>query len=465
MRSHWPFRAVKSGLAAFVSLAFVSSAPDPPPSSAATPPRVVELHVNGEIEPVLAEYLDDGIDQANRQAAALILIDMDTPGGLDTSMRDIIQHIVESNSPVVVYVTPSGSRAASAGFFILLAADVAAMAPATHTGAASPIAAIGGYPVAIDETMKRKILNDATAYLRSYAARRGRNVALAETAITDAKAFTEREAVDGQLCDLIATSQQDLLAQLDGRVISRFDGRTTRLVLTRPEIITVEMSARQRFLARVVEPDVFFVLLLVGVIGLYTEFTHPGLVAPGVIGAIALVLALFGLHLLPINLTGLLLIALAVALFILEAQYTSHGILGAGGIVAMLLGALILVRSPLTGAGVSLGTALGTTLPFAAITIVLMRLVLRSRAWQAQTGVEELVHEVGRVTTAINGEAGAPRRGMVRIHGELWQARSAGAIPAGARVRVLRVDGLTLEVEPLENSRSGYLPNKAVDGL
>jgi membrane-bound serine protease (ClpP class) len=235
-------------------------------------------------------------------------------------------------------------------------------------------------------------------------------------------------------------------------------------VLTRPEIITVEMSARQRFLARVVEPDVFFVLLLVGVIGLYTEFTHPGLVAPGVIGAIALVLALFGLHLLPINLTGLLLIALAVALFILEAKYTSHGILGAGGIVAMLLGALILVRSPLTGAGVSLGTAFGATLPFAAITIVLMRLVLRSRGWQAQTGVEELVHEVGRVTTAINGEAGAPR-GMVRIHGELWQARSAGAIPAGARVRVLRVDGLTLEVEPLENARSGYLPNKAVDGL
>ena len=456
---------MKSGLAAFVSLAFVSSAPDPPPSSAATPPRVVELHVNGEIEPVLAEYLDDGIDQANRQAAALILIDMDTPGGLDTSMRDIIQHIVESNSPVVVYVTPSGSRAASAGFFILLAADVAAMAPATHTGAASPIAAIGGYPVAIDDTMKRKILNDATAYLRSYAVRRGRNVALAETAITDAKAFTEREAVDGKLCDVIATSQQDLLAQLDGRVISRFDGRTTRLVLTRPEIVTVEMSARQRFLARVVEPDVFFVLLLVGVIGLYTEFTHPGLVAPGVIGAIALVLALFGLHLLPINLTGLLLIVLAVALFILEAKYTSHGILGAGGIVAMLLGALILVRSPLTGAGVSLGTAFGATLPFAAITIVLMRLVLRSRGWQAQTGVEELVHEVGRVITAINGEAGAPQRGMVRIHGELWQARSAGAIPAGARVRVLRVDGLTLEVEPLENSRSGYLPNKAVDGL
>jgi membrane-bound serine protease (ClpP class) len=437
--------AASLSLALGSGLSLTPVAGPPVPEPAALSSRVVALRINDEIEPVMAEYIDDGIDKANREGAALILITLDTPGGLDTSMREIIQHIFNSNTPVAVYVTPRGSRAASAGFFILLSADIAAMAPGTHTGAASPIAAIGGYPVTIDETIKKKILNDATAYLRSYASRRGRNVALAETAITEGKAFTEKEAVDGQLCDLIANSQDDLLAQIDGRVISRVDGRTSRLQLMRPTIVDVQMSARQRFLARIVQPDMFFILLLVGAIGLYAEFTHPGLVAPGVIGAIAALLALFAMHLLPINLTGLLLIALAAALFVLEAKYTSHGILGAGGIVAMLLGALMLVRSPLTGAGVSVGAALGATLPFAAITIVLMRLVLRSRAWTAQTGVEGMIRSVGNVTTAIGG---ASKRGMVRVHGELWQATSAAAIEEGTPVRVLRVDGLTLYVEP-----------------
>jgi membrane-bound serine protease (ClpP class) len=418
------------------------------PLLAADPPQVIELQITDEIEPVLAEYVDEGIDRANRSGAALILITMDTPGGLDTSMRDIIQHIVESNAPVAVYVAPGGARAASAGFFILLSADIAAMSPATHTGAASPIAVIGGYPVALDETMKNKILNDATAYLRSFAARRGRNVALAETAITEAKAFTENEAVDGKLCDLIANSTDDLLHQLDGRTISRFDGRMSRLALANARVSTIEMSARQRFLSRIVQPDMFFILLLVGVIGLYTEFTHPGLIAPGVTGAIALLLALFAMHLLPVNVTGLLLIVLALALFILEAKYTSHGVLGAGGVLAMLLGAVLLIRSPLTGAGVSLGVALAVTLPFGAIAFLLMRLVLRSRSWEPQTGVEELVHEHGTVTAAIVAGAVGAGRGMVRVHGELWQAASDVPIPPGTRVRVVRVDGLTLRVEP-----------------
>jgi membrane-bound serine protease (ClpP class) len=450
---------VAASCAAVLGSAVTAAIPAAPqPHSLRGSPRVVSLRIDDEIEPVMAEYVDEGIDGANRESAALVLITIDTPGGLDTSMREIIRHILESKVPVAVYVAPSGSRAASAGFFILLSADVAAMAPATHTGAASPIAAIGGYPVAIDETMRNKIINDATAYLRSYVTQRGRNVALAETAITAAKAFTEKEALDGRLCDLIANSTDDLIAQLDGRPVSRFDGRTDRLVLTHPEIVPVEMSARQRFLARIVQPDMFFILLLAGVAGIYTEFTHPGLVAPGVVGAIALLLAMFAMHLLPVNLTGLLLILLAVALFILEAKYTSHGVLGAGGIVAMLLGALMLVRSPLTGAGVSLGVALGATLPFAAITIVLMRLVLRSRGWRAQTGVEEMVAEIGNVVTTIDGGADPSKRGIVRIHGELWQATSTGAIAVGTRVRVLRVDGLTLRVEPLDApSRDGAL--------
>jgi membrane-bound serine protease (ClpP class) len=231
-------------------------------------------------------------------------------------------------------------------------------------------------------------------------------------------------------------------------MITRFDGRASRLLLTNAEITTIDMSARQRLLTRIVQPDMFFILLLVGVIGLYTEFTHPGLVAPGLLGGIALILALFAMHLLPVNATGLLLIAFALAMFILEAKFTSHGVLGAGGVIAMLIGAVILVRSPLTGAGVSLGVAFGVTLPFAAIVIVLMRLVLRSRSWRPQTGIEELLQEQGTVTEPIQAGGTAPQ-GLVRVHGELWRATSAMPIAAGTRVRVLRVDGLTLRVAPL----------------
>jgi len=439
-----------AGLVALLACSSSAAGEAAQDASSARPARVVELHVKGEIEPVMAEYVDEGIAEANRQRSALILITIDTPGGIDTSMRDIIRHIIDSTTPVVAYVTPAGSRAASAGFFILLSADVAAMTPGTHTGAASPILAVGGYPVTVDATLKNKILNDATAYLRSYAGRRGRNVPLAESAITEAKAFTEAEALDGKLCDLIANSREDLLARLDGRTITRFDGQSSRLALAHPEIIALDMSARQRFLARVVQPDMFFILLLLGVVGLYAEFTHPGMIAPGVVGAIAFLLALFAMHLLPINTTGLLLIVLALALFILEAKYTSHGILGAGGVTAMLLGALILIRSPLTGAGVSLGAAVGATLPFGLITILLMRLVIRSRSWLPQTGMEELLREIGKVTQAIDGGADTSKRGMVRVHGELWQATSSAPIAEGTPVRVLRVDGLMLHVEPVD---------------
>jgi membrane-bound serine protease (ClpP class) len=405
---------------------------------------VVVLRIDDEIEPVLAEYINGGIDQAARSGAGLILITMDTPGGLGTSMREIIQHIIDSPVPVVVYVAPAGARAASAGFFILLSADVAAMAPGTHAGSASPLLAIGGFPVNVDETLRRKILNDATAYLRSIASKRGRNIPLAESAVTEGKAFTEKEALDGKLIDLLAKTPEDLLAQLDGRTITRFDGSTVKLELRNPMRTAVEMSARQKFLARIVRPDVFFILLIVGVLGLYAEFTHPGMVAPGVIGGIALVLALFGMHILPINFTGLLLIALALTLFILEAKFSSHGVLGIGGVVAMLLGALMLIRSPITGAGVSLGVALGVTVPFALLTILLMRLVLRSRKWKFAAGVEQLIGEVGEVTEPIDG------RGTVFVHGELWRAMARQRIARGTPVRVVRVEGLTLYVEPTE---------------
>jgi len=412
---------------------------------------VVQLRIDGEIEPVLAGYIVDGIHEAARENASLVLITINTPGGLDTSMRAIIQAILQSPVPVVNFVYPTGSRAASAGFFILLSADVDAMAPGTDTGAASPITEIGGQTVNVDETLRKKILNEATAYLRSYASKRGRNPDLAATAVTDAKAFTEQEAIDGKMVDFEANSIPDLLAKLNGRTIARFDGSMVQLSLANPVIQPIEMTGREQFLARIVQPDVFFILLIVGILGLYTEFTHPGLFAPGVIGGIALLLALYAMLSLPVSLMGLLLIALSLAFFILEAKYPTHGVLGVGGVISMVLGALMLVKSPWTGMGVSLSAALGVAIPFAIIVIVLARFVLRSRSWKLATGKEELIGEEGEVTEPVSSALDAAASpGMVRVHGELWRAASSGQpIPKGARVRVKKVTGLTLEVEPV----------------
>jgi membrane-bound serine protease (ClpP class) len=447
------FSLLSAVLAALSLIAFAAlRAQTAPPASITSPAisTVVELHIDGEIEPILADYLVREIAQANAEHAALILITMNTPGGLDSSMREIIQSILRSPVPVVTYVYPTGSRAASAGFFILLSADVAAMSPGTETGAASPLIEIGGSPVQIDDTLRKKIVNDATAYLRSYTSKRGRNPELASTAVTDAKAFSDKEALDGKLIEIVTASKEDLLAQLNGRAITRFDGAKLTLALSHTVIVTREMTGREKFLSRIVQPDVFFILLIIGVLGIYVEFTHPGAFAPGVFGAIALLLALYAMHMLPINLAGLLLIACAFVLFIMEAKFPTHGVLGVGGVISMVLGALFLIKSPMTGMGVSLWTALAVVIPFAVIVIILMRLVLRSRTWKVSTGREELVGEVAEVREALgSGEA----MGSVFVHGELWRAaaRAGASIPAGARVRIKKVKGLTLEVEPLES--------------
>lgn len=409
-------------------------------------PVVEELRIDGMVEPILAVYIDEGIADAQRRQAQLILITVDTPGGLTSSMEDIIQHILASPVPVAVLVSPTGSRAASAGFYILLSADVAAMAPGTHTGAAAPILAVGGYVPQIDETLRKKLNQDAMAFLRSFSEKRGRNPKLAETAITDAKAFTEKEALEGKMIDLIANSPDDLVRQLNGREITRFDGNKIKLALTEAHREAFELSPREKFLTRIVQPDIFFVLLIVGVLGLYTEFTHPGVIAPGVIGGICIILALYAMHFLPVNLAGLFLIALGLAFFILEAKYTSHGVLAAGGVVAMLLGAIFLIQSPITGGGVSLSVALAATLPCAVITIVLMRLVLRSRKWKLATGKEELLGAEGVAESGL----GAGSEGMIRVHGELWRAVSAQPVSPGKHVKVVRIEGLRLSVEPVE---------------
>jgi membrane-bound serine protease (ClpP class) len=414
-------------------------------------PLVLELKLDGEVEPILATYMQEGLADAANRHAALVLVTMDTPGGLSDSTKDIIQHILESPVPVAVYVAPEGARGASAGFFILLSADIAAMAPGTRSGAATPIFLPGGFSMPIDEVLRKKINNDAMAFLRSFTEKRGRNPKLAETAVTDARAFTEKEALDGHLIDLVAENQAELLKELNGREITRFNGKTEKLVLENYALAEFKLSARQAFLARIVEPDTFFLLLIIGVLGLYTEFTHPGVVAPGVVGGICMVLALYAMHLLPVNYAGVLLIFLAIALFVLEAKFASHGVLLIGGIISMLLGAMFLIRSPLTPGGVSLGVALAATIPAAFLTVFLMRLVLKSRSWKNSTGREELLGERGVVTTAVpaNGE------GMIRIHGELWRANSKESVPAGTVVRVLRIDGLRLAVEPAPETISG----------
>ncbi len=415
------------------------------------PEKVLRISIDGAIEPILAEYVQDGIARAAKEHASLVLIRMNTPGGLGQSMRAIIKAILSSKVPVCVYVEPTGSRAASAGFFILESADIAAMSPGTEMGAASPLLEVAGYPVQVNPTLNRKIVQDTLAFLRSYVVRRGRNVALAEDAVTKATAYSAKEALKGNLINLIADSESNLFQQLNGMTITRFDGSKTTLHLGHPEVINYGMSMRERFLTRIVQPDAFFILLIVGVLGLYVEFIHPGLVAPGVIGAICLVLALYSMQLLPVTFTGILLILLAITLFVLEAKFAGHGILGIGGAISLVLGAVMLVRSPLTGGGVSLNVAFGVAIPFAVFFLLLARLMFRSHYWKAASGTESLVGVLGEVTEPVTQEKG---QGMIFVNGELWRAVRAtadgngGQIPKGAWVRVVKVEGLTLYVEP-----------------
>jgi membrane-bound serine protease (ClpP class) len=413
---------------------------------------VVEIRLNEIVHSISAEYLLTGLEHAEKTNAEAVLVWINTPGGLESSMREMVDHITASEVPVIVYVAPTGSRAASAGFFILLAADVAVMAPGTTTGASSPVAFGGGE---VDETLKKKITNDAAAYLRSYASKRNRNPALAELAVTEAKSFTDQEALEGKLIDAVCESRDQLFEQFNSRSITRFDGSTHTLALADPRIEPWEMTGRQRFLSRLIDPNIAFLLLVFGILGLYIEFNHPGFVVPGVAGGICLVLALFALHLLPVNYAAVLLIVLSVVLFILEAVYVSHGILAAGGVVAMVLGALMLVEAPpIPELRVRWELALSVAIPFAVITVLLLRLVLRSRRWGATIGPESLIGAVGEVRQEIRDH----RKGLVHVAGELWTARSGTALAVGQQIRVVGVEGLTLRVEPVGEPRAPLEP-------
>lgn len=410
-------------------------------ASAVAAPRVLTIDLDRAIHPLTAEIVRQGIEQASADGAAAILIRLNTPGGLLSATNDINQAIIASEVPVITYVTPSGGRAASAGFLILISGDIAAMAPGTNTGAAHPVLAVGGE---MDEVMKAKVENDAAASLRAIAEKRGRNVELAEKAVRESSAFTDGEALEGDLIDFVAADAAELFAAIDGQPFLRFDGTETTLALAGAEVYPFELTFRQRALLPLVDPSLAFILLIVGLLGVYAEFTNPGLIFPGVFGGIAVVLGLMALSVLPINWAGVALILLGITFLTLEAMTATNGILGAGGAVAMALGAVMLIDTEIPELSIGWGTAIAATLPFAVITVFLVQLAVKSFRYKVATGAEAMVGEIG----VARGEvAGA---GRVFVHGELWNAHAASPVLDGMRVRVTGVDGLNLEVEPVE---------------
>ena len=397
------------------------------------------------VHPVTTEIVSSALDRARQEGAVVVIVRLNTPGGLMDAMRETIEKMVAAPVPVVTYVAPSGGRAASAGFFLLEAGDVTAMAPGTNTGAAHPVA-MGGE---MDPVMKQKVENDAAAYLRSICTKRGRNSALAETAVRESKSFTEREAFDQHLVDLIASSDADLLAALDGRTITRFDGSKVIVHTSGASIEVYQRTLRQRIIAAIADPNIALVLLVLGALGIYVEFSSPGLIAPGVIGAILALLGLSALSVLPINWLGAGLLILALALFVLEAKFTSHGILGIGGAVAMVLGAVILVNGPIPEMRIRWSTAIGLALPFSAITLLLLSLVVSARRHKVETGVEGMIGVTGSAITELSPE------GKVMVRGEYWDAVALRPVTAGARVRITAVDKLKLTVEPVPDPSGG----------
>ncbi len=382
-------------------------------------PKVVAVDVHSIIHPVTVEIVTRAIAQAQTENADAILLRLNTPGGLMDAMRETIEKIVASPVPVISYVTPSGGRAASAGFFLLEAGDVAAMAPSTNTGAAHPVA-LGGE---MDAEMKRKVENDAAASLRSLAAKRGRNSALAE---------------------IIARDEQDLFAQLEGREVVRFDGRKQTLHLKGATVIAYQPNLRERIISAIADPNIALILIVIGVLGIYAEFSSPGLIAPGVAGVISVLLGLSAISVLPISGTGAGLLAVALVLFALEAKFVSHGILTLGGAVAMVLGALLLIDSPLPELRIRWSVAIALALPFALITSLLLTLVVRARANKVVTGSAGMLGEAGVAITVL-----APA-GKVQVHGEYWDAIAppGARVEPGSKVRVTSVQGLQLAVKP-----------------
>ena len=407
--------------------------------STASSAEVLKIVVDDAITPVTDEYIGRAIAEAERTKAQALLIEVNTPGGLLDSTRDIIEKILASPVPVIIYVTPSGSRAASAGFFILESADVAAMAPGTNTGAAHPVSLGGGK---MDDTMKEKIENDSAALMRSVVGKRGRNVEIAETAVRQSKSFTDQEALSQKLIDYVAPSEDDLFKQLQGKQVKRFNGQTVTLNLVGQSVRPFAMTLKQHILAYLLDPNVAFILLAVGALALYAEFNHPGAVVPGTVGVVFILLAIFALNLLPTRFAAVVLIFASFILFALEAKFAAHGVLAIGGIVTLTLGGLLLVDAPIPEMRVHLLTALAVSIPLGIITVFLMSIALKARANKVVTGIQGLIGEIGLAQSALSP------RGKVFVHGELWDAISSANLPAGEPVVVREVKGLQLSVDP-----------------
>jgi len=427
-------------IALMAAVAMVAAGRVPAATDARETTKAVAVDVDGVIHPVTAEIVGAAIARAAGEHASVVILRLNTPGGLMDGMRETVEKIVASPVPVVTYVAPAGGRAASAGFFILEAGDIAAMAPGTNTGAAHPVAMTGE----MDAVMKEKVENDAAAYVRSICTKRGHNAALAETAVRQSKSFTHQEALDQHLIDLVAANDQDLLAKIDGRTVTRFDGRTETLHTAGAAVETYEKSTREKILAGIADPNIAFILLILGALLIYVEFTSPGMIAPGVFGAILLLLGLAGLSVMPINWLGAALLATAFVLFALEAKFAAHGVLGVGGAIAMVLGAVMLINSPSPEMRIHWSTALAVALPFSIITALLVTLAVRARRAKVETGREGMIGEVGSAVTDL-----APS-GKVFVHGEYWDAVSSRPVAAGGGVRVTAMEKLRLTVEPVE---------------
>jgi membrane-bound serine protease (ClpP class) len=402
--------------------------------------EVLKIVVDDTINPITDEFIGRAIQNAEQNNDSAVLIVLSTPGGLAESTRDIITKITTATVPVMVYVSPSGSRAASAGFFILESADVAAMAPGTNTGAAHPVMMGGGK---MDDVMKQKVENDSAALMRSVVGKRGRNVTVAESAVRESKSFTDQEALSQKLIDFVAPSEQELFQQLEKKPIKRFNGSTVTLHLVGQSERVFDMSLRERILGYLMDPNISFILLAIGALALYAEFNHPGAVLPGVVGIIFILLAAFALNLLPTRYAALAMIVAAFVLFALEAKFATHGVLTIGGIVVLTLGALLLVDGPIPEMRVHLYTALAVSVPLGLITAFLMGIAIRARRNKVVTGAQGIVGEIGVARTPLAPE------GKVFVHGELWNAVSLAPVGVGEMVVVRRIDGLRLEVEPV----------------
>lgn len=437
---------VITGVAATVLLtasgrATFQAGPQTPPAPGT--PLVLSAEIDGIIHPVAAQFVQRTIERAEREGAALVVFTLRTPGGLVDATRDINNAIIRSRPPVAVFVGPSGNRAASAGFLITIAADVAAMAPGTHIGATHPVAGNGEK---VDETMSKKMTSDVASYARTLASQRHRNVELVEKGVTESRSFTEQEAIGAKppLVDLIASDVDDLVRKLEGRSVTRFDGQTQVLRLKGARIEPVEMSWAQRALSTLAHPQIAYLLLTLGMLGLTVEFWSPGAIFPGVAGGICLLLAFFAFQVLPVNYAAVALIAFGIVLLILEVKVTSYGALALGGIISLLLGSMMLIDSRVPELQIGLRVIIPIVGSLAGLLLLLVGMGVRAQNMRATTGVDGMMDEFGRALTSI--EPGGV--GRVQTHGEIWTATSTEPVSAGEAVRVIGVSGLLLTVRP-----------------